>query len=288
MSPLISAHQLNDLLLQQTHNIVLLDASYGVGAAGLSPETAYNQARIGHARFFDIDVIADQNSPLPHMLPSPADFAEAIGMMGIGNDSHVIVYDQTGIVFAASRAWWMFRAFGHAHVQILDGGLPEWVRAGLPLTTGPAAAGAAPAIYKPLYRENLVVSSHRQMSQIVGSSSATVLDARPPERFAGLSPEPRPGLEAGHMPGALNVPAGTLIDPSTGRLRDRSDLLGIFSSLNLTPDSPIVTTCGSGVTACVIALALNVSDYENVSVYDASWSEWGRKELNSQIVKSFQ
>lgn len=283
-SPLISPDELDTLLHSPAEKIVLIDASYAIGATGLDPETVFNQMRIGQAQFFDIDRIADQTNPLPHMLPSPDDFAQAVGALGISNDHTVICYDQSGIVMAACRAWWMFRVFGHDKVYVLNGGLPGWQAAGLPLTTAPVSQ-PKPQTFVPKFRPELVID-YQSMRQAVEASSSIILDARPKERFMGLTPEPRPNLSAGHMPGAISVPAGSLIDPRSRELLPQPVTQQLFYDLNLKPDSPIITTCGSGVTACVIALALFQNGYENATVYDGSWTEWGQEILNSPIIKA--
>ena len=283
---LISPEVLNELLSSQDNKVRVLDASYAIGAGGLSPETVFQRMRIKGAQFFDIDAVADQENPLPHMLPSADEFAASVSALGISNDHLVVVYDQSGIAMAACRAWWMFRAFGHNNVCVLDGGLPAWQKAGLGLETGQPAAPAR-EIFKATFRPELV-RSYAEMKQLVDGGESTILDARPPERFAGLSPEPRPGLEAGHMPGARSLPAGSLIDPRTRGMIDDAPLSDRLDSLQLQPEAPIVTTCGSGVTACVISLALFRKGYVNTSVYDGSWTEWGQQELHSPIVKGFE
>lgn len=283
---LISPAELDELLSSQGDKVRVLDASYAIGAGGLSPETVFQQMRIKSAQFFDIDAVADQQTHLPHMLPSADEFAAAVSALGISNDHLVVVYDQSGIAMAACRAWWMFRTFGHNNVCVLDGGMPAWQRAGLNFENGEPAM-PAPAVFEAHFRPELV-TSYADMKQFVEAGERIILDARPPERFAGLSPEPRAGLEAGHMPGARSLPAGSLIDPQTRGMIDAETLSQRLDSLHLPPETPIVTTCGSGVTACVISLALFKKGYVNTSVYDGSWTEWGQQELHSPIVKGFE
>lgn len=285
-SGLISPNELNQLLSDKTPNIAVLDASYGMGAGGLSPETVFQQLRISDAQFFDIDAIADHNNPLPHMLPQPSEFAAAVGQLGISNDQLVVVYDQTGIAMAACRAWWMFRIFGHSNVCVLDGGLPAWQKAALPLTSGDPTSAPTKnfiASFKPE-----LVASYEQMRTYIEKQSATVLDARPAERFAGLSDEPRPGVASGHMPGALSLPAGSVIDPGTRGMKGAEEIASQLDSRVSSPEKPIITTCGSGVTACVVALALFRKGYDNVAVYDGSWTEWAQEELSSPVIKGFE
>lgn len=286
VSALISPAELHSLLQKPDAKVIVLDATYAIGANGLAPETVFQQMRIGLAQFFDIDAIADQTNPLPHMLPAPEDFAQAVGQLGVSNDHLVVTYDQSGIAMASARAWWMFRVFGHDNVRVLDGGLPAWVSAGLPLSTL-SPLHPAPQNFASSFRPELV-KSYDDMREILSAGAATILDARPAERYAGMAPEPRPGLDAGHIPGSHSVPAGSLTDPGSRRLLPAALTAPAFEELLMSKDSPVVATCGSGVTACVIALSLFDQGYKDVAVYDGSWSEWGLKELDSPIVKGFE
>lgn len=279
---LISATDLNRLLQDHPDHVAVLDASYSVGANGLSPETVFQQLRIGNAQAFDIDAIADQTNPLPHMLPQPSEFATAVGQLGINNDHLVVVYDQTGIAMAASRAWWMFRVFGHDNVCVLDGGLPAWHAAGLPFETA-APTPPLPKTFTASYRPHLV-RTYDQMLDHVYKADALILDSRPPEHFAGLGG----GSTSGHMPGARSLPAGSLIDRQTRGLITSEIAQNTLQKLPIADDSPLITTCGSGVTACVTALALFQNGYENISVYDGSWTEWSQQELSSPVIKGFE
>lgn len=277
---LISAQDLNTLLQNGTP-IRLVDASYNLSLTGQhDPYTVYNSVRIADAAYFDIDDIADHNSDLPHMLPDESTFGAKIGALGISNDDFVICYDQTGISFAASRAWWMFRAFGHNKVAVLDGGLRNWLTQNfLGITTPPEQPIAKN--FKATLNKGLVKS----LDDIANPGGSLILDARPAERFSGKAPEPRPGMKSGHMPGAKNLPFQTLLTPSTGTLRPESDVNPVLTSLGLKPETTIITTCGSGVTACVVTLALYRAGLKNVAVYDGSWAEWGRSELNTPVAK---
>lgn len=281
---LISAHDLKRLLQDHPQEIALLDASYGVGANGLSPDTVFQQLRISKAQAFDIDVIADQNNPLPHMLPQPSEFETAVGQLGISNHKLVVIYDQTGIAMAASRAWWMFRVFGHDNVCVLDGGLPAWHAAGLPFETE-APTPPLPATFSAYYRPHLV-KLYDQMLDHVQQGDATILDSRPPEYFAGMGGSGGPA--SGHMPGALNLPATALIDRQTRGLISSKELQAIALKHPIHFDSPVIATCGSGVTACVSALAFFQIGYENLAVYDGSWTEWSLPELSSPVIKGFE
>lgn len=230
------------------------------------------EAHIPGAVFFDIDAIADTSVDLPHMLPDPALFARSVGEMGIGDGDRVIVYDARGVVSAA-RVWWMFRVFGHERVAVLDGGLRRWRAEGRPLESGEPQPAARS--YTPRFRPELVRGLPEVRAALAGGGEL-VLDARSRGRFAGTEPEPRPGLRGGHMPGAHNLPYEDLYAPG-GTLRPVGELRQAFAAAGVTPERPVLTTCGSGVTACVLALGLHLLGREDVSVYDGSWTEWAQR-----------
>jgi thiosulfate/3-mercaptopyruvate sulfurtransferase len=257
-SALISPTELHGLL----GRVKLLDASYNQPA---SP------AAIAGAVEFDIDDIADREAPLAHTIPSPALFAAKAGALGIGNEDTVIIYDRAGIYMAAARAWWMFRLFGHDNVRILDGGLPAWAAAGLPL--GAREAKPAKKVFTSRFRPELVKSLDDVASNI-SAQKFTLIDARDARRYAGEAPEPRPGLEAGHVPGATNIPFASLIDQGTGRMKAANDLEKILRA-GADVSASLACSCGSGVTACVVALALHEIGAPDVAIYDGSWAEWG-------------
>lgn len=232
----------------------------------------YIKQRLPGAVFFDLDEIADHSSGLPHMLPSPKRFADWAGTNGISNDDRVIIYDDSG-VFSAARAWWTFRAMGHERVSVLDGGLPKWLSEGRAVVSG--AANPRMAIYalrptRPLARD------HEDVRRALETASAVVLDARPAARFLGDAPEPRPGLRRGHMPGARNLPHSLLL-ADKGVMKPAPELRKLFAARGVGDTTPVIATCGSGVTAAVIALAFEVSGHENAGLYDGSWTEWGRE-----------
>jgi thiosulfate/3-mercaptopyruvate sulfurtransferase len=265
-------------LMLREENLVVLDATYGMG--GTPPRNAWKAMRIGNAQFFDIDVVADPLSLLPHMLPSPDDFAAAVAAMGVSNDDRVVIYDQTGIAMAAARAWWMFRVFGHDNVAVLNGGLPAWRAANLPLSTIPPHPPEAPGTFKATFRPELV----RNKSDVIAALSQPdiqIVDARSPERFMGTSAEPRPGLRSGRIPTSSNVPYMSLIDPVTNRMKDADNLATATESLAAKPQ--IISSCGSGVTACVLALALHTLGRADVAVYDGSWVEWGSADAGTPV-----
>jgi len=228
------------------------------------------EAHIPGAVFFDIDAIADTSTLLPHMLPSARAFAEGVGALGCGNADRVVVYDTRGVVSAA-RVWWTFRAFGHAQVAVLDGGLPRWRAEGRPVESG------LPAPRFRRYTARLHPSRVRDLAQMRANlrhGREQVVDARSHGRFVGTEPEPRPGLRAGHIPGSLNLPYDRLY-ATDGTLLGLDALRRAFEAAGVDLDRPVVTTCGSGVTASVLALGLHLLGRKQVAVYDGSWSEWG-------------
>ncbi|TAL31708.1 MAG: sulfurtransferase [Alphaproteobacteria bacterium] len=257
---LISAEHLRKILDEP--GVKLLDASYGLPTMG---------ERIGNAVDFDIDEIADPDATQPHTLPSPEVFAELVGELGIGNNDRVIVYDRAGMAMAAARAWWMFRVFGHDKVQILDGGLPFWLKKNYPLQP---VSGEPPArrVFRAKFRPELF-RRRKDILDNLNKKSFTVVDARDAKRYSGEAPEPRPGIEPGHIPGSLNVPYASLIEPSTGLLRKKDELKNALR--HVSTSKPIVVSCGSGVTACVVALALYQTGNQNAAIYGGSWMEWG-------------
>lgn len=250
-------------------DVKLLDATYAMtGAPAL-------QERIGDAQYFDIDDIADPDSDLPHMLPDAGLFEAKLRELGIDRDDAVVVYDQTGIAMAASRAWWMFRVFGHDNVAVLDGGLPKWKAEGRPLDTEETAK-PEPGDFAATFRSELV-RTLEQVDANIHARTEILLDARDSGRFTGATPEIRQGIASGHIPGSLNTPFMELIDHATGTLKSAEELKAIFDRAGVDTTKPLATTCGSGVTACVVALALHRLGRDDVPVYDGSWTEWGVK-----------
>src|SRR5215470_10829036 len=248
----------------------VLDGTWHMPQLKRDPRAEFAQAHIPGAVFFDIDAIADHGTTLPHMLPTAAEFAAAVGALGIGNGDRVVVYDVRGVVSAA-RVWWTFRAFGHDAVAVLDGGLRKWQAESRPVESGqpkPAARAFTARLRSELVRDVEAMRAN------VASRAAQVLDARSRGRFAGTEPEPRAGLRGGHIPGSFNLPYETLYRPD-GTLKSPDELRGAVTASGLDLGRPIVTTCGSGVTASVLALALHQLGRPDVAVYDGSWSEWG-------------
>ncbi|WP_244935170.1 sulfurtransferase [Acuticoccus sediminis] len=261
---LITPQELNAAL----GDVVVLDASWHMPDTRRDGNAEFLAEHIPGARRFDVDAIADTTSGLPHTLPSPEMFAEMIGALGIANDSKVVVYE-TGRPFAAPRAWWMFRVMGH-DALVLDGGLTAWKALGYPVEQGEPAR-PAPATFVPHFRPELFADGDKVATVL--ESGGVVADARAAERFEGRVEEPRPGLRSGHMPGARNVPFVNLIGED-GRLKDEAGLRAAFTEAGVDLSQPVVTTCGSGVTASVLSFALERIGTPS-AVYDGSWTEWG-------------
>jgi thiosulfate/3-mercaptopyruvate sulfurtransferase len=255
-------------------DFVIIDATWYMPDEGKDAYAEYLTEHIPGAIFFDIDEIADTKSSLPHMLPPPEKFSSRMRSMGIGDGSRIVVYDRAGM-FSAPRVWWMFRVMGVEDVSVLNGGLPKWKREGRPLMTGEPAPRTTRHFTA---RRNLdLVRDVDDMKALIHDKSAIIVDARSPERFAGKSPEPRAGLRSGHMPGAHNVPYGQLLN-ADGTLKSPTELERLFETAGVDPHKPVVTSCGSGITACVLALALAEKGHRRTSVYDGSWAEWGANE----------
>lgn len=253
-------------------DVRVVDGTWHMPQAKRDARAEFEAAHIPGAVFFDIDAIADRATSLPHMLPSAAQFAASVGELGISNGHRIVVYDVRGVVSAA-RVWWTFRAFGHDDVAVLDGGLRKWRAEGRPVESG----GAAPArvAFTARLRPELV-RDVEAMRANVARRTVQVLDARSAGRFAGTEPEPRAGLRGGHIPGSLSLPYETLYRPD-GTLKPPHELREAVTAAGVDLDRPVVTTCGSGVTASVLALALYLIGRRDVAVYDGSWSEWGSR-----------
>lgn len=249
----------------------VLDASFKLPGMTPLPRDDYRAAHIPGAAFFDVDAIADQGSDLPHMYPDAAQFGRDVAALGVSNGDLVVLYD-SGSWMAAPRAWWMFLAFGHGNVRVLDGGLKKWRAEGRPVEAGEAkpAPGRFIATFDPAF-----VRSRRQIEDNLTTGAEQVIDARSRERFEGAVPEPRPGLRAGHIPGSRNVPYGALIDAGTATMKSPAELRAAFEAAGVALDRPLVTSCGSGVSAGVLTLALYRLGVRGSALYDGSWAEWG-------------
>ena len=248
-------------------NLRIVDASWHLD--GRDARVEFEATRIPGAVFFDLDAVSDHTSDLPHMLPDAAAFAEAVGGLGIAADDRIVVYDSEGL-FSAARVWWTFRLMGAEDVRVLDGGLPRWHGEGRPVASGPAEP-PAPARFVAGTRQGAVADMPMVLAALSGD--AQILDARPAGRFSGAAAEPRPGLRSGHMPGALNLPFRSLLD-AQGRLLPREALQSRFAEAGVTFDRPIITSCGSGVSAAILTLALAELG-EDSALYDGAWAEWG-------------
>jgi thiosulfate/3-mercaptopyruvate sulfurtransferase len=252
--------------------VVILDAT--LPPVGVTPpvdsRARYYAEHIPGAVFFDIEELSDRLNPLPHMLPAPDVFSRNVSALGIGDQLNIVIYEQEG-VFSGPRAWWILRTFGAQNVYLLDGGLRAWVEAGLPTDSGPVHR--APAVFRPKLDQN-AVRHFAQIQQMI-ATHGQILDARSAGRFAGTSPEPRPGLSSGHMPGATSIPYTELVEE--GRLKPAEELRRIFIAKGVDLQQPITTTCGSGVTAAVIALGLEAAGAKEVSLYDGSWAEYAAR-----------
>jgi thiosulfate/3-mercaptopyruvate sulfurtransferase len=249
----------------------IVDGSYHLPQTGRDGRAEYDAAHIPGAIFFDIDVVCDPNNPLPHMLPTAEAFAAAVSEMGIGNEHRVIVYDADGL-FSAPRVWWMFRAFGHNNVAVMTGGFRTWQSEGHPVTDEvPSPAATA---FKAQFNANMV-RSKAQIRANIDSGAELVLDARAANRFAGTEPEMRPGVQPGHIPGSGNLPYAEITDAATGTFVSGDDLRIAFDAQGATGTHTVTTTCGSGVTACILGLGLHLIGRDDWAVYDGSWTEWG-------------
>ncbi len=269
VSPLVNAKWLKANLA----NVRTLDAGYHLTGVDRDPEAEFAAARIPHALRFDINKVADQTNPLPHMLPSAANFAEAVSAMGIGDDDHVVIYDDSAIL-PATRVWWMFRLFGHERVSVLDGGLAAWREVGGEMeTTEPKIPSPRCFTVRPTVGAQ-VIDMDTIQALMQADSLGQLADARAPNRFAGIVPEPRAGLRSGHIPGARNVPLTRLLNADRS-FKNVPEIRQAFVDSGINPDRPVITTCGSGVTACALALGLALVSNEQVFVYDGSWAEWG-------------
>ena len=252
-------------------DIVIIDASWHMPDEKRDARAEYLEEHIPGAVFFDIDEIADTKSKLPHMLPPPEKFSSRMRSMGIGDGARIVVYDSKGI-FSAPRVWWTFRVMGHDDVTVLNGGLPKWKREGLPLESGEPRPRSTRHFTS---RRNAdLVRDVSDMKALIRDRSAEIVDARSADRFEGRAPEPRPGLRSGHIPGAHNVPYGKLLRED-GTLKSPAELEAVFTEAGVDLTKPVVTSCGSGITASVLALALASIGHRRTAVYDGSWAEWG-------------
>ena len=265
---LVSTEWLADHLTNP--DLRVIDASWYLPDAGRDPKAEYQAAHIPGARFFDIDAISDTRSGLPHMAPSPEMFISRMRAMGIGDGHQVVVYDGAGL-FSAARVWWTFRLMGKTDVAVLDGGFPKWQAEGRAVEDMPPVLRDR---HTTVQRQAHMVKDVTQVASAVKLGDYAILDARSSGRFRGEEAEPRPGLRSGHIPGSLSLPFGQVLNDD-GTMRSPDDLARLFKDIGVDGARPVITSCGSGVTAAILNLALERSGHRNHSLYDGSWAEWG-------------
>ena len=253
-------------------NLAVIDGSWHLPGSGRDGRREYDAAHIPGAVFFDIDAIADTGNPLPHMLPTAERFAEAAGALGIDKTQKIVVYDSLGL-FSAPRVWWTFRIMGAGDVVLLDGGLPKWKAEGRPLDASP--------VHRPArgFRATFDADTVRDMAAVrdgLAAGTLQLVDARPRPRFLGEAPEPRPWVRTGRIPGSRNVPTGAVV--ADGRLKEPAELRAAFAEGGVDLTKPVVTSCGSGVNAAILTLALEMIGVERSALYDGSWTEWGGRD----------
>ncbi len=266
-APLVSAQWLSEKI--GTPGIVIIDGSWYLPALKRDPHQEYLEGHIPGAVFFDLDAISSHATDLPHMMPEPTEFASAMRKLGISDGATIIVYDGLGL-FSAPRIWWMLKAFGARDVHVLDGGLPAWKAANLPLEDGDVIR--APSHFTARL-DHSVLASLGDVQRAL-AAHVQVLDARPAERFRGEVAEPRPGLRMGHIPGSKSLPFSALLD--NGRMKSPDQLNAVFAQAGIDGSKPVITSCGSGVSAAIITLALTVAGHKAGALYDGSWAEWGK------------
>jgi len=263
-----------DWLAERLHdaNVIPVDASYFLPTQNRDAHAEYRVAHIPGAVFFDLEAVSDHSTDLPHMLPGPTHFGAAVGALGIGDGDTVVVYDSVGL-FSAARVWWTFCVFAAKSVYILDGGLPKWKAEGRQIETGDAKPRATKTFTAAMNVAAVATLDDVRFAQ--AGDATQIVDARSAERFAGKAPEPRPGLRPGHIPRSYNVPYDRLLE--NGRLASRERIVAAFTSAGVDIDKPIITSCGSGVTAAILSFALESIGKPPAGLYDGSWAEWGSR-----------
>ncbi|MFT7052530.1 MAG: thiosulfate/3-mercaptopyruvate sulfurtransferase [Psychromonas sp.] len=255
-------------------DLVILDGSWHMPSVKRDGKLEYLKQRISGARFFDFDrEICHSASTLPHMMPSESDFQASVQNLGINQSSVIVVYDTLGI-FSSPRVWWMFKTMGFENVAVLDGGFPAWLENSLPIESGDITRDVVKGDFIANYQEELICTAE-DVLQASSSSLQSIIDARPAARFLGQQADPRAGVRIGHMPNAKNLPSTILLE--NNKMKDAYQLALIFEAIS-GKDKRVIFTCGSGVTACILALAASLAGYENIGVYDGSWAEWGSRD----------
>ncbi len=267
-SPLISIDWLSQNI--DAPNLVILDATIKKVTTNDTSSEITEKQQIKNTRFLDIkNTFSDLSSEFPNTMLSPEKFTEAARQLGICNDSIIVVYDELGI-YSSPRVWWMFKAMGHHNIAVLDGGLPEWKKAGLPLEKATEYIGEI-GNFTANYNANYMNNYH-DVSDAINNDTISVLDARSENRFNGLEDEPRKGLRSGHIPNSINLPYSKLMED--GKMKSKNELKTIFTEL-VNEENKLIFSCGSGITACILALGAEIMELNNLSVYDGSWTEWG-------------
>jgi thiosulfate/3-mercaptopyruvate sulfurtransferase len=272
VGPLVSTEWLAGRL--ETPGLRVIDGSWYLPNSGRDAHSEYLARHIPGAIFFDLDASSDNNNPLPHMLPSEQAFAARMESLGINDRDDLIVYDGSGNNLSAARVWWMFRVFGHSRVALLDGGLGKWQGEHRPLESGPVIL--PPGRFRAQLQKDAVRDLAAMRSNLK-SRRELVVDLRPAGRYAGIQPEPRPGIRTGHMPGAKNLPFTELVD-SSGTILPIEQLRHRLREHGIELSQPIIATCGSGTSACTLVLALDLLGFPDVAVYDGAWTEWGGRD----------
>jgi thiosulfate/3-mercaptopyruvate sulfurtransferase len=269
VSPVVSTHWLASRL--GTPGIKVVDASWYLPGSGRDPAAEYAAGHIPGAVFFDLDAISDRTSPLPHMLPRAEEFAVHMSGLGLNDSDQIVVYDGSGVNLSAPRVWWTFRAFGHDRVAVLDGGIGKWRREQRPLETG------TPTSQLGRFTAHLNRAAVRDLAAVranMASGTEQLIDMRSRGRFAGVEPEPRPGLRGGHVPGSLNLPFTELVRPD-GTMLPPEELRAKLEQAKIDLTRPVVATCGSGTSACALILGLHTIGHLKTALYDGAWAEWG-------------
>ncbi|XP_041363650.1 3-mercaptopyruvate sulfurtransferase-like [Gigantopelta aegis] len=271
VASIVSVKWLNTRLFSP--NLRVIDASWHLPNTGRNAREEYVSKHIPDAQFFDIDECIDKDSPYIHMMPSTKEFEDYVGKLGINNHTHVVVYDNNEKfgTLSAPRVWWAFRAFGHTMVSILDGGFPKWCQEHKPTTS--KLATCSPEKFTAAFNSSMV-KYFDDIKENLSKKQFQLMDARPPGRFMGTDPEPRPSIKPGHIPGSVNIPFFSIMDPDSKLLKEKDGLQKMFTEAGIHLDKPVVASCGSGVSACCLVLAAHLCGNDNVPVYDGAWTEW--------------